>query len=541
MKRYSLRHCEQSEAIQPIASNSGLPRRVAPRNDKSAPCQRLSYDVVVIGSGAAGLRTALNLAPLKVALLTKTESLISGSTAWAQGGIAAATQAPDSAASHAEDTMIAGARHNNPLAVRALTEGGAKAIRELEHAHMPFDRNADGSLAIGHEAAHSHRRVLHAGGDATGRKVSETLTAQVEKARHIDVFTHTMATRLIDDGRALTGVLAFSKNEGWIDFATSRVVLATGGIGQVFSVTTNPKESTGDGLALALQAGVAVADLEFVQFHPTALAIEGLDQQPLLTEALRGEGAKLLNSKGERFMQRLHADAELAPRDVVARGIWAQLEAGEKVYLDARHLSAVLPTRFPTVMALCAAHHLNPQTDLLPIAPAAHYHMGGVMTDLSGRTSLNGLWAVGEVAHTGVHGANRLASNSLLECLVFAEKVALSVKDYRSSALRYVSPQPQLPEAAWQNVGASIRGILYQHAGLVRNEHNMRVGLEKLADIRNSCGGLTAANNVTFTAIENYNRWLVAVAVLRAALARPESLGAHCRNDAVSTTQSQVA
>lgn len=505
--------------------------------------KRLAYDVVVIGSGAAGLRTALALAPFKVALITKTESLISGSTAWAQGGIAAATQAPDSAASHAEDTMIAGAYHNNPLAVRALTESGAAAIHELEAFAMPFDRNADGSLAIGHEAAHSHRRVLHAGGDATGRNISETLAAQVTKAQHIDVFTTTMATRLIDDGRSLSGVLAFSKTEGWIDFSSSRVVLATGGIGQVYSRTTNPVESTGDGLALALQSGVATADLEFVQFHPTALDIEGLRQQPLLTEALRGEGAHLLNSNGERFMKALHTNAELAPRDIVARGIWQQISSGLKVFLDARHLGNMLANRFPTVMSLCAAHSLNPQTDLLPIAPAAHYHMGGVMTDLTGRTSLKGLWAVGEVAHTGVHGANRLASNSLLECLVFAHKVAASVKDYRGDALRYVSPRPQLPVLGWQHTENAIRETLYAHTGLVRSDEGLRQGLEKLATIRNHAGVDTTPETYATlrTVIENHNRWLVAVAVTRAALTRTESLGAHCRNDTPSKHLTQVA
>lgn len=505
--------------------------------------KRLNYDAVVIGSGAAGLRTALALAPFKVALITKTESLISGSTAWAQGGIAAATQAPDSAASHADDTMTAGAYHNNPLAVRTLTEGGAAAIAELAAFNMPFDRDENGNLHIGHEAAHSHRRVLHAGGDATGRKMSETLTAQVLKAQHIDVFTNTMATRLIDDGRSVSGVLAFSEQDGWIDFSSSRIVLATGGIGQAYSRTTNPVESTGDGLALALQSGVATADLAFVQFHPTALDIDGLRQQPLLTEALRGEGAYLLNSKGERFMKALHADAELAPRDVVARGIWAQLDMGLKVYLDARHLSAMLAGRFPTVMALCQTHNLNPQTDLLPIAPAAHYHMGGVVTDLTGRTSLKGLWAVGEVAHTGVHGANRLASNSLLECLVFAHKVAASVKEYRGGDIRYLSPRPQAPALGWQNAEQAIRQTLYTHTGLVRSDAGLREGLEKLADIRNHAGTVNAPENYTTlrTVFENHNRWLVAVAITRDALARTQSLGAHYRSDEQTKQLTQVA
>ena len=334
------------------------------------------YDVIIIGSGSAGMMAALELTGKKVALLTKTAGLFSGSTAWAQGGIAAATAETDSPQAHAADTLVAGCYHNNPLAVDALTKNGKAAIAKLQSMGMPFDTHSDGSLMIGHEAAHSHKRVVHAGGDATGKYLSQTLSQHVMDADHIDVYTSTMASRLLKQDGTVCGLVVQKTQDGTTttsQLLAPAVILATGGIGQLFARTTNPCESTADGLALALQAGAEVADLAFVQFHPTALDIPHLSTLPLLTEALRGDGAYLLDKDGKRFMLAYHRDGELAPRDVVARGIWQAKQKGT-VYLDVRHLKDI-HNRFPTVTALCARHGFNPKKDLLPVTPAAHYHM----------------------------------------------------------------------------------------------------------------------------------------------------------------------
>ena len=367
-------------------------------NSKKLPTS--DYDVIVIGSGAAGMSIALDLAPLKVLLLTKTDRLAGGSTAYAQGGIAAAYGEQDSAAKHKNDTLYAGAGLVDEGAAKALTSDGRKVMDHLIDLGMPFDRDAKGDIKLGREAAHCERRVLHAGGDATGKYLAQTLSDQVLKADHIDIEYNSFALELIikfdnSNNRRVCGVVTYHEEKGYCKLIAPHTVLATGGVGQLFSHTTNPLESTADGLALAYRAGARLSDIEFVQFHPTALAVETEEgRRPLLTEALRGEGAYLIDHNGRRFMKSVHPMAELAPRDVVARSVWTVNGSGGQAYLDVRHFDHTpgsknrFELKFPTVYQILRDNNLDPKTDLLPIAPAVHYHMGGVETDLNGQTSL---------------------------------------------------------------------------------------------------------------------------------------------------------
>ncbi|WP_246157667.1 L-aspartate oxidase [Catellatospora sichuanensis] len=393
-------------------------------------------DVVVIGSGIAGLTAALHLreAGLHVTVVTKV-NIDDGSTRWAQGGIAAVLDPLDTPAAHARDTLVAGVGLCDPAAVDVLVTEGPTRVRELIKMGAEFDRHPDGSLMLTREGGHHANRIVHAGGDATGAEVQRALHAAVRRDPWIRLVEHALVLDLLRDtrGRAC-GVTLHVLGEGTEDgvgaVLARAVVLATGGLGQIFAATTNPIVSTGDGVALALRAGADVTDLEFVQFHPTSLYLPNnrTAQQPLVSEALRGEGAYLVDGDGKRFMVGQHELAELAPRDVVAKGIHRQMLAAgtDHVYLDARHVPD-LAHRFPTITAYCLAAGVDPTVDLIPVAPAAHYASGGVRTDLDGRTSIPGLYACGEVACTGVHGANRLASNSLLEGLVFARRIAADI------------------------------------------------------------------------------------------------------------------
>jgi L-aspartate oxidase len=488
-------------------------------------------DALVVGSGVAGLTAALGLAPRSVTLLTKTGLGWGGASSWAQGGVAAAVGSDDSPALHAADTLAAGAGISQLDAVALLTTEGPARMRELLELGTHFDVDDTGHLALGREAAHSRRRILHAR-DATGAEIVRALAAAVEREPAIRAVLGAFALDLLVDGGEVRGLLALHADGRRILHLAPAVILATGGVGQVYLCTTNPREATGDGLAMAARAGARLADLEFVQFHPTALA-GSRDPMPLLTEALRGEGATLIDGSGLRFMPAEHPQAELAPRDVVARAIWSRLMAGQTPYLDCRQaIGASFPERFPTVFALCREQGLDPRTEPIPVAPAAHYHMGGIATDGQGRTSLPGLWACGEVASTGVHGANRLASNSLLEGLVFAARVAEDIEGMapvpspRSSLRALAEPALRSADASGEAenaaVIAAVRRTMWEKVGVVRDETGLAAAAAELDGLAAEHPGLSG---------EARNLLGVGRLIAAAARLRRESRGGHFRSD----------
>jgi L-aspartate oxidase len=484
-------------------------------------------DVVVLGAGAAGLSVALGLGGRRVDLLAKGPLGQTGNSPWAQGGIAGAVGPGDTPALHAADTLAVAGELGSPAAVARLTGEGPERLAQLLALGARFDRDPSGQLDLAREAAHSRARVLHAR-DATGREVVRALGASLGRRSGLSVFERAFALELVRDGGRVAGVLARHGDGALVLHRARAVVLATGGIGRVFARTTNPPEATGDGLALAWRAGARLADLEFVQFHPTALDV-GADPMPLLTEALRGAGATLVDGDGRRLLADAGPQAELLPRDVVARALWSALASGRRAFLDAREaVGEPFPERFPTVFEACRDHGLDPRRETIPVAPAAHYHMGGVDVDLEGRTSVPSLWAAGEVACTGVHGANRLASNSLLEALVFGARVARSIAEalpqLRRPASRLELPPlaPAVaPDGAPETV-AAIRQVMWEKAGLVRTGDGLR---EARAAIERLAGQLPPG------AAEARSQATVAALVATAALARPESRGAHYRAD----------
>jgi L-aspartate oxidase len=485
-------------------------------------------DVVVLGAGVAGLSVALGLAGRRVDLLARGRVGHDGNSPWAQGGIAGAFGPGDSPALHARDTLAVAGELADAAAVARLTSEGPARLAELLSLGARFDRDATGQLDLAREAAHSRARVLHAR-DATGAEVVRALSAAVAGQGGAAVFDGAEALELVTDAGRTSGVLARHADGALVLHLARAVVLATGGIGHVFARTTNPPEARGDGLALAWRAGARLADLEFVQFHPTALDV-GADPMPLLTEALRGAGAILVDEHGRRVLADAGPNAELLPRDVVARALWAALASGRRAFLDARDaVGESFPQRFPTVFEACRRHGLDPRVEPIPVAPAAHYHMGGIHVDLDGRTSVSGLWAAGEVACTGVHGANRLASNSLLEGLVFGTRVARSVGEtlphlrQPTAGLAPALPQAGVcDEAGPGAVESEVRGLMWEKAGLVRTRDGLREALARLEALAadRSARATPTANLVT-----------VARLVAMAAFARPESRGAHHRAD----------
>jgi L-aspartate oxidase len=472
--------------------------------------------VVVVGAGLAGLSAALAAAPRKVLLLTEAPLGHGCSSAWAQGGMAAALTSGDTPAEHAADTIAAGAGLTDPAMAQLLAEEGPAAVQALADLGAPFDRAADGRFAQSLEAAHSRPRVARVKGDQAGRAIMEAVTASVLAARHIDVRAgHRLAGLLQDAAGRICGVIAECEGRR-IEIVAAAVVLATGGIGGLYAVTTTPAELTGDGLGLAAMAGALISDPEFVQFHPTAIDV-GRDPAPLATEALRGEGAVLVDRSGRRFMGDYHPAAELAPRDVVARAIHAERGAGRGAFLDAREaVGEAFPHEFPGVFAACLAGGVDPRTQPIPVAPACHYHMGGIATDALGRTSLPGLYAAGECASTGVHGANRLASNSLVEAAVFGARAgrAAAAEIEAPSAPLHAIAAPALPAPALQQ----LRGAMSRDAGVVRDAAGLSRLLAEIDELEvrhGRCAALVAAR--------------LAAAC---ALARSESRGAHFRADA---------
>jgi L-aspartate oxidase len=508
----------------------------------------ISADVIVVGSGIAGLTAALRLRQRvdRVLLVTKTV-LSEGSTQWAQGGIAAALDPADSAEEHLGDTLVAGAGVCDEDAVRVLVSEGPARVRELVTLGTQFDRGPDGEISLTREGGHGRDRIAHAGGDATGREISRALIASlgaalvaVKEDPGIEVLEHALVVDLLQDKDSrVCGVTLHVIGEGQMDgvgAAHARaVVLATGGIGQVYSATTNPPVATGDGVAAALRAGAVIADLEFVQFHPTVLWLgEGASgQQPLLSEAMRGEGAFLVDRDGVRFMAGVHELADLAPRDIVAKAIVARMSQtdADHVFLDARHLGKdFLQKRFPSIVARCRELGFDPVTDLLPVAPAQHYASGGVRTDILGRSSLAGLYACGEVSCTGVHGANRLASNSLLEGLVFAYRIAeditsrLSAGDLRSTD-PWVRPEDTTLVAAEERT--AIQRAMTLGAGAVRCADSLAQAGKNLEFIADSPSGSTADPD----SWETSNLLHVAQLLTAVASLREETRGGHVRSD----------
>lgn len=477
---------------------------------------------LILGAGIAGLFTALKLAPMPSIVLAASRPGLSGSSAWAQGGIAASVGHGDSWQSHARDTMVAGAGLCDPDVVDLVAQHAPACIDDLIRFGAPFDRNGDGSLAVGREAAHSCARIVHVKGDGAGAAISATLAARASETSSITLLEGFHAVELAMENGRITGLFARSglgSHARLILFRARAVILATGGLGALYAVTTNPLEARGEGLGMAARAGAQIADPEFVQFHPTALAV-GKDPAPLATEALRGEGAILINDLGERFMTRLHNDGELAPRDVVARGIHRQIVSGRKVYLDCRSaIGTAFARRFPTVYGACVQAGIEPSKDPIPVAPAAHYHMGGIATDMNGRTSLAGLWAVGECACTGLHGANRLASNSLLEGLVFGNRVADDVRGQLASGkMRGVPPAPDcFASPAPPHV---LRGAMSRDVALERNPDGLRAALQVIMRLETTSTE-PALRNMTATA----------KLITAAALIRTESRGSHWRSD----------
>lgn len=493
-------------------------------------------DVVIVGSGVAGLTTALHArrAGLTVLLVTKGR-VEEGSTRWAQGGIAAALADDDTPEEHLHDTLVAGAGLCDVDAVAALVTEGPDCVRNLIGLGAHFDLDAAGGLALTREGGHHRDRIAHAGGDATGAEISRALVAAVALDPGIELIEGALVLDLLrDEDGGAQGVTLHVMGQGQRDGVGAAlapaVVLATGGFGQVFAQTTNPAVATGDGVALALRAGAEVADLEFVQFHPTVMWLgpRARGQQPLVSEAVRGEGAVLVDRAGDRFMTDVHPMADLAPRDVVARAIMRRMmDTGEPhVWLDARSFGATLwEERFPTILASCRAHGIDPVTELIPVAPASHYASGGVLTDLHGRASIPGLFACGEVACTGVHGANRLASNSLLEGLVFASRIgqALQGESYPSRDVTTMAPSAPLNAQVDRR---AIQTTMSTNASVLRSAESLAQASRTLADLREQPTGVPCTDDW-----ETTNLAAVAQVLVHHARMREETRGSHWRED----------
>lgn len=488
-----------------------------PRPDTyTAPATAGDARVLIVGAGLAGLFLALRLAPRPCTIISPAPLGQAASSAWAQGGLAAALHPQDSPDQHAADTVAAGAGLVDPAIARLIAEDGPKRVRDLIELGVPFDRTPDGQLALSLEAAHSHPRVARVAGDLAGKAIMGALTAAVRAADHIELIEHARAVGLLQDehGR-VAGTILKDRRGRTSTFTSPQTVLCTGGSGGLFRVTTNPPQARGDALAMAYTAGAVIADPEFVQFHPTAMDV-GLDPSPLATEALRGEGAILVGADGAPFMSRYHPQAELAPRDEVARAIHTELSQGRAVFLDTREaIGDHIRDHFPTVFAACMAAGVDPRESTIPVAPAMHYHMGGILSDTWGRSSLNSLSVCGECSSTGAHGANRLASNSLLEAVVMAARIADRL---RESELHLPGEStgnlPQdLPDTALQD----LRVQMATKCGVVRDASGLSETLDTIDRMQGEHGPARAL--------------VAARLIVAAALDRQESRGGHYRAD----------
>ncbi len=507
-------------------------------------------DVIIIGSGLAGLVCALELAPTPVTLITKTPRLDGGSSVLATGGIAAAIGPGDTPGHHAADTLSAGAGLSDPEGALQLAEDGVENLQFLLNEGVSFDRAQGGGLQLAREAAHSYPRIIHAGGDATGQVIVKSLIERVRATRSINVLENTLVHDLVVHGGCVHGIVAYTPGRQWIYCQASQVVVATGGIGMCWWHTTNPREATGDGLAMAARAGAKLTDLEFVQFHPTALAVHSKNtgaRLPLLTEALRGAGAVLLDESGHRFMLSGYPGAEMAPRDVVARAIEKQTANGKAVFLDLRPVfSAGKDHLFPQAIEAARKAGFDPAKEPVPVIPAAHYHMGGIQTDHRGQTSIDGLWACGEAATTGIHGANRLASNSLLEALVYARRVAVDIGCNPLPQYKHPAPAPAGPKVPPDTALVRLDGmvdttrtLMSRKVGVLRSGKGLATALSQLSNLDKQMRSLAEQNTSRRPSSANMvKRWsaarnllLVARLVTLAAWQRQESRGAHYRDD----------
>lgn len=490
-------------------------------------------DFLVVGAGIAGLRAAIELAEAGTVLVLAKREITDSNTQLAQGGIAVALSDEDEISLHLQDTLQAGDGLCNPVAAKVLVEDAPARIEELIQWGTEFDRQGT-RLTFGREGAHSRNRILHAHGDSTGREILRALYAKAGTVNRIAVHEFEFSTALIVEDGKVRGVHLIDSAGEQQAVRASAVLLATGGLGQLYRNTTNPEVATGDGVAMAFRAGAEVSDMEFIQFHPTALYLKKAPRF-LLSEALRGEGAYLRNMEWQRFMPKYHPMAELAPRDVVARAITHELEVSRAkdpvVYLDLTHLDAEhVKSRFPRIYATCLKHNIDLTTDLIPIRPAAHYAMGGVRSDLDGRATIPGLYVAGEVACTGVHGANRLASNSLLEGLVFGARAGKKMRDelrpHRKVANVHRAASNGPVETLKEEIIQEIQELMWRDVGIVRTGAGLKRAIEELEKIR-----ARVAHPKTRRAYEAQNLWLAGTLVARSALAREESRGAHYRID----------
>jgi L-aspartate oxidase len=490
------------------------------------PARNTGGGIVIVGAGLAGLFTALKLAPLPVTVVSAARFGEGASSLWAQAGIAAAVAEGDSPDAHAADTIRAGAGIVDEKVAHLLANEARDRIADLLRYGVPFDKDLEGHFSLGREAAHGRNRILHVKGDTAGHAIMHALLAAVRQTTSITVLEGYAARDLVlRDGRVAAIELAYVNGRPrQLILPATAVVLATGGAGQIYAITTNPREARGEGIAIAARAGAVIADAEFVQFHPTAINI-GRDPAPLATEALRGEGALLINARGERFVRAVHEDAELAPRDVVARAVYREVMSGRGAFLDCRSLGSELEERFPTVFAACRSAGIDPARQPIPVAPAAHYHMGGILTDAQGRSTVDGLWACGEVASTGAHGANRLASNSLLEAVVFGARVANDIAsspgigDLAPAAPSEVATAEPMREH--ERAEQELRRTMTAEVGVMRDAASLDKALLKIGAIEGENKGDRSLANMLTTA----------KLITAAAYRRKESRGAHFRSD----------
>jgi len=505
---------------------SGMPQRYAHARGNG---------IVVVGAGLAGLFTALKLAPLPVTVISPARFGEGASSVWAQAGIAAALAEGDTPEEHAADTIRAGDGIVDEKIALLLASEARERIEDLLRYGVPFDKDLEGHLSLGREAAHGRNRILHVKGDTAGRAIMGAITEAARETPSITVLEGLTARDLVMRNGHVQGI-ALAPVDGQagaqaLVLPARAVVLATGGAGQVYSITTNPKEARGEGVAIAARAGAVIADAEFVQFHPTAIDI-GRDPAPLATEALRGEGALLINGKGERFMRGVHEDAELGPRDVVARAVYREVMSGRGAFLDCRPLGSALINNFPTVVATCRSAGMDPTYEPIPVVPAAHYHMGGILTDAQGRSTVDGLWACGEVTSTGAHGANRLASNSLLEAVVFGARVARDIGSVLPPlpSGRIAAETLSVSARANEEAERTLRQTMSTEVGVIRDAGSLTRALSTIAALERENEGDRRLANMLSTA----------KLIAAAALARKESRGAHFRSDCPAPDEAQA-